>query len=1439
MQLGLVGWDVATGLGQYNQDLARHLGAVRWLVPPHPYCPSLPQLPSPICLRTSAHPDPATLRAFLDGLDWLLFVETPYLDDLPTLAREAGVRLAAIPMMENFNPRFPWVPLVDLMLPPTRWCEKLVTRVRNEFGFPWRVTRVPGSVDTERFVFRPRGRCQRFLFCNGHGGYAGRKGAHVLAEAARLAPEIPILLYSQTADLPALPRNVDVRPAALCPEDLYREGEVCIQPSRWEGMGLHLLEAQACGLPLVTTNGPPMREYRPYRLIDAVRGTRDMSGQPLPVHEARPEHLAAVLRELWHTDVSQVSQAARQFVVAHHSWQANVPQLKALLETTVTRDGTRRTICRTKALHDSADPGSVGQIANPAYDLCSHLSVKRAKENATMTQRAGTFADTPSSDAADGGLLALVPQSARRILDLGCGSGRLGAQLKARQQAQVYGVERNERVAERARRRLAHVVTEDVEQLAPEFTKEPFDCVVCANVLEYLREPGRLLCRAREWLVPGGQLIARIPNLRHHSVLTTLLDSTWSLEPKGFFHRHPLRYFTRREIEKLFCRAGFAITALEAVPGPGHDEWVQKGKPGKVRVGRLHIGDLPACDAEEFYVSQYLVRAAPAPGCEHGLISIILVTHNQVAYTQQCINSIRQFTDEPYELIVVDNASTDGTRGYLDCLTNVTVIANDDNRGFPAAVNQGIRAARGNQILLLNNDCVVTTGWLGRLLRTLHSDPKIGLVGPCSNCVSGEQEVPVSYEDLASLDGFALEWGKTHAGDQLDTDRLVGFCLLLRRELVDRIGLLDEQFGLGCFEDDDYCLRALQAGYRVVHVRDAFVHHIGGRTFVGSGIDFAALMRQNERRFRDKWDQVVQARKVPEPPLPERSPQPKPTYTLGVAAGGGLRLVRQKIHLSLCMIVRDSARTLRACLESIKPWVDEMIVVDTGSKDDTPKIAEEMGARMFHFPWCDSFSAARNESLRHARGAWIFWMDADDTITPENGRKLQELVLQANDPGILGYIMQVHCPGPGENGAVHVTVVDHVKLFRNRPDLRFDRRIHEQIIPAIRRAGGDIAWTDLFVVHSGYDHSPEGQERKLERDLRLLNLELAEEPNHPFTLFNLGMTYTDMGRYKKGIHFLQRSIAHSAPGESQLRKAYALLVSCYLQLGRQEKAWKACQEGLERFPRDEELRFKQAVLLHTRGQLREAVRTYRDLLRSREERHFTSVERGITGFKARHNLAMVYTELGDLAKAEKQWRLTVREVPTYREGWRGLGEVLLQRDKEPEVQKLVERLLRDQRLRVEGRLLHAQLAVRQGRVDEARQELEQALAERPDDTDVIRALCRILFEHVDPTDAKGLVKRLLRLNPRDASALHNLGTIYLRTGRFRRAVAAYRRSLRYRPDCATTLVYLGHALRDSGALGEAIAVWRQVLELCPGDPAATEALRQVGQAACERPNPPT
>ena len=204
-----------------------------------------------------------------------------------------------------------------------------------------------------------------------------------------------------------------------------------------------------------------------------------------------------------------------------------------------------------------------------------------------------------------------MPETARRILDIGCAAGRLGEAIKQRQSAHVTGIELDEVAAQESRTRLDEVIVGNVEEMDSANGSATFDCILCGDILEHLEDAEGVLTRARTWLAPGGRRIASIPNVRHHSVIRSLLDGNWTYGSAGLLDRDHVRFFTRREIERVFHDAGFQIDQMQFVPGPGYDEWQQQGRPGKVSVGRLHIGGLTAEQAEEFYVYQFLVVAEP------------------------------------------------------------------------------------------------------------------------------------------------------------------------------------------------------------------------------------------------------------------------------------------------------------------------------------------------------------------------------------------------------------------------------------------------------------------------------------------------------------------------------------------------------------------------------------------------------------------------------------------------------------------------------------------------------------------------------------------------------------------------------------------------------------------------------------------------------------
>lgn len=241
-------------------------------------------------------------------------------------------------------------------------------------------------------------------------------------------------------------------------------------------------------------------------------------------------------------------------------------------------------------------------------------------------------------------------------------------------------------------------------------------------------------------------------------------------------------------------------------------------------------------------------------------VSIIILTYNNQKYTEDCLNSIFYKTAYPnYEVIIVDNNSIDNTKSYLKDVEsrykNVKVIFNDINYGFARGNNIGIKASSGEYIVLLNNDTLVTRGWLTSFVKHFEVDKNLALIGPVTNKISNESKINVTYSKIEDMDSFAYNYTMQHIGQTYDDINVLAmFCVMISRKAFNKIGYLEEEYGMGMFEDDDYSYKAKSMGYSIRCAEDVFIHHYLGTTICKLNLEeYMDLFNKNKAIFEKRW----------------------------------------------------------------------------------------------------------------------------------------------------------------------------------------------------------------------------------------------------------------------------------------------------------------------------------------------------------------------------------------------------------------------------------------------------------------------------------------------------------------------------------------------------------------------------------------------------------
>ncbi len=385
------------------------------------------------------------------------------------------------------------------------------------------------------------------------------------------------------------------------------------------------------------------------------------------------------------------------------------------------------------------------------------------------------------------------------------------------------------------------------------------------------------------------------------------------------------------------------------------------------------------------------------------MTSIVILSYNTLTYLQYCIESIRKFTAQgSYELIVVENASQDGSVEWLRQQEDIHTIFNQENAGFPKGCNQGMAMAQGDDILLLNSDTVVTANWLENLRRALYSRDKVGAVGCITNSCSNLQSIMVPYTNFEEMFDFAASFNHSNPRLWERRLRLIGFCLLFKRAVYEKIGGLDERFSPGNFEDDDYSLRIWQAGYELLLCRDTFIHHFGSASFQKDEdpqkakkkrAAFKELAARNKQKFLDKWQVPANYQE-----LGLKAVFPNWQGKEVVSCRELLDLAQKKTRISAVVAVYNHLEETQDCLQILQclllPYPHEIIVIDNGSEEKTvQELKKQANLRIIHNKENKGMAAAWNQGAEAAQGDILLFLHSDAILSEHCIERLLEVLI--------------------------------------------------------------------------------------------------------------------------------------------------------------------------------------------------------------------------------------------------------------------------------------------------------------------------------------------------------------------------------------------------------------------------------------------------------------
>ena len=523
--------------------------------------------------------------------------------------------------------------------------------------------------------------------------------------------------------------------------------------------------------------------------------------------------------------------------------------------------------------------------------------------------------------------------------------------------------------------------------------------------------------------------------------------------------------------------------------------------------------------------------------------------------------------------------------------------------------------------------------------------------------------------------------------------------------------------------------------------------------------------------------------------------------------------------ISACMIVKNEEKMLPRCLESIKDYVDEIVVVDTGSTDRTVEIVESYGAKVYHHPWEDNFSKHRNQSIEYAGSDWIFIIDADEELMSGSGEEIKRAVRVEDN--VDSIFIRIECEfDEGRGTSMH----NSIRLFRNNHRIRYKGRVHNAIVGEQNPKYAPKA----RIFHYGYNLGPEVAGKKFRRTSELLKLDIAEDPLDPRPHHYLGVSYLSACMFDLAAKESEVAIELYKNQElinSEALKSYFIAAMAYINLAKFDKAEILAHEALKTYPRHLDSHFALSWIYLEKKELTlfwRYIQSYFEINREvieRPERFGAVTHTSIFSKWFAHYLkSCAHLIEGDQKKSKLELDNALSLCPDTSEMHRLLGRY---HKATGEVSKAEEAFLNALNCAPDKRNVMWELSLlyrEREDLDKEQEVLERFIETDPEGTAGLFALGILFMKKGDFEKALCTFKQVLKLNGEHFEAKINKGLCLRKLKRYDDAIEWTMLAKKQNPESLEALSNLAHCYYESEKFDLAVHSFNEIASLYPDEP---------------------